>query len=168
MGYLCTRKAQYAPSGRNMHHGAQGRLYFFKNSGDPDDFLFWWFTEKIAIWCHVMSWHDNTARRLGIIWRLWVRILTRRAWRGRTAFTKVFSLCVIRPYLTYCHQIPETLYFWGTPILIKYWDYHSSLGICVISPSIQIFIISSIYETNIKPSWCKKDFSPGFPFLPIF
>ncbi len=26
MGYLCTRKAQYAPSGRNMHHGAQGRL----------------------------------------------------------------------------------------------------------------------------------------------
>ncbi len=26
MGYLCTRKAQYAPSRRNMHHGAQGRL----------------------------------------------------------------------------------------------------------------------------------------------
>ncbi len=31
-----------APSGRNMHHGAQGRLYFWKNSGDPDDFLFWY------------------------------------------------------------------------------------------------------------------------------
>ncbi len=39
MGYLCTRKAQYAPSGRNMHHGAQWRLCFLKNSGDPDDFL---------------------------------------------------------------------------------------------------------------------------------
>ncbi len=23
-----------------MHHGAQGRLCFLKNSGDPDDFLF--------------------------------------------------------------------------------------------------------------------------------
>ncbi len=32
MGYLCTRKAQYAPPRRNMHHGAQGRLYFLKNS----------------------------------------------------------------------------------------------------------------------------------------
>ncbi len=32
MGYLCTRKAQYAPSGRNMHHGAQGRLCFLKGS----------------------------------------------------------------------------------------------------------------------------------------
>ncbi len=31
MGYLCTRKAQYAPPRRNMHHGAQGRLYFLKN-----------------------------------------------------------------------------------------------------------------------------------------
>ncbi len=40
MGYLCTRKAQYAPPRRNMHHGAQGRLYFLKNSGDPDDFFF--------------------------------------------------------------------------------------------------------------------------------
>ncbi len=47
MGYLCTRKAQYAPSRRKMHHGAQGRLYFLKNSGDPDDFLFWWFTEYV-------------------------------------------------------------------------------------------------------------------------
>ncbi len=28
MGYLCTRKAQYAPPRRNMHHGAQGRLKF--------------------------------------------------------------------------------------------------------------------------------------------
>ncbi len=34
-----------APGRRNMHHGAQGRLCFLKNSGDPDDFLFWWFTE---------------------------------------------------------------------------------------------------------------------------
>ena len=31
MGYLCNRKAQYAPSGRNMHHGVQGRLCFLKN-----------------------------------------------------------------------------------------------------------------------------------------
>ncbi len=31
MGYLCTRKAQYAIPRRNMHHGAQGRLYFLKN-----------------------------------------------------------------------------------------------------------------------------------------
>ncbi len=46
MGYLCTRKAQYAPPRCNMHHGAQGRLCFLKNSGDPDNFLFWWFTEK--------------------------------------------------------------------------------------------------------------------------
>ena len=46
MGYLCTRKAQYAPLRRNMHHGAQGRLYFLKNSGDADDFLFWWFIEN--------------------------------------------------------------------------------------------------------------------------
>ncbi len=30
MGYLCTRKAQYAPPRRNMHHGAQGRLCFLK------------------------------------------------------------------------------------------------------------------------------------------
>ena len=51
MGYLCTRKAQYAPPRRNMHHGAQGRLYFLKNSGDPDDFLFWWFTENIHKIC---------------------------------------------------------------------------------------------------------------------
>ena len=29
MGYLCTRKAQYAPPRRNMHYGAQGRLCFF-------------------------------------------------------------------------------------------------------------------------------------------
>ncbi len=29
MGYLCTRKAQYAPPRRNMHHGAQGRLYLY-------------------------------------------------------------------------------------------------------------------------------------------
>ncbi len=29
-----------------MHRGAQGRLCFLKNSGDPDDFLFWWFTEN--------------------------------------------------------------------------------------------------------------------------
>ncbi len=42
MGYLCTIRAQYATPRRNMHHGAQGRLYFLKNSGDPDDFLFWW------------------------------------------------------------------------------------------------------------------------------
>ena len=49
MGYLCTRKAQYAPPRRNMHHGAQGRLYFLKNSGDPDDFLFWWFTEWVTL-----------------------------------------------------------------------------------------------------------------------
>ncbi len=28
-GAICTTKAQY--------HGAQGRLYFLKNSGDPDD-----------------------------------------------------------------------------------------------------------------------------------
>ncbi len=40
MGYLCTRKAQYAPSRRNMHHGAQGRLCFLKNSGDADEFLY--------------------------------------------------------------------------------------------------------------------------------
>ncbi len=33
LGYLCTRKAQYAPLRRNMHHGAQGRLCFLKNSG---------------------------------------------------------------------------------------------------------------------------------------
>ncbi len=32
MGYLCTRKAQYAPPRRKMHHGAQGRLCFLKNS----------------------------------------------------------------------------------------------------------------------------------------
>ncbi len=32
MGYLCTRKAQYAPGRRNMHHGAQGRLCFLKNA----------------------------------------------------------------------------------------------------------------------------------------
>ncbi len=51
MGYLCTRKAQYAPSRHNMHHGAQGRLCFLKNSGDPDDFLFWWFTENIRGTC---------------------------------------------------------------------------------------------------------------------
>ncbi len=51
MGYLCTRKAQYAPLRRNMHHGAQGRLCFLKNSGDPDDFLFWWFTENIHKMC---------------------------------------------------------------------------------------------------------------------
>ncbi len=36
MGYLCTIRAQYAPPRRNMHHGAQGRLCFLKNSGDPD------------------------------------------------------------------------------------------------------------------------------------
>ncbi len=46
MGYLCTIRAQYAPPRRIMHHGAQGRLYFLKNSGDPDDFLFWWLTEN--------------------------------------------------------------------------------------------------------------------------
>ena len=51
MGYLCTRKAQYAPLRRNMHHGAQGRLCFLKNSGDPDDFLFWWFTENTHKMC---------------------------------------------------------------------------------------------------------------------
>ncbi len=34
MGYLCTRKAQYAPPRRNMLHGAQGRLCFLKISGD--------------------------------------------------------------------------------------------------------------------------------------
>ncbi len=37
-GYLCTRKAQYAPLRRNMHHGAQGRLCFLKNSGDAADY----------------------------------------------------------------------------------------------------------------------------------
>ncbi len=41
MGYLCTRKAQYAPPRRKMHHGAQGRLYFLKNSGDPDEWVTW-------------------------------------------------------------------------------------------------------------------------------
>ncbi len=30
LGYLCTRKAQYAPLRRNMHHGAQGRLCFLR------------------------------------------------------------------------------------------------------------------------------------------
>ncbi len=50
MGYLCTRKAQYAPLRRNMHYGAQGRLCFLKNSGDPDDFLFWWFTKNTHKW----------------------------------------------------------------------------------------------------------------------
>ncbi len=50
---ICTTKAQCAPwctretiffekiQGTLMIYGAQGRLYFFKNSGDPDDFLFW-------------------------------------------------------------------------------------------------------------------------------
>ncbi len=51
LGYLCTSRAQYAPPRRYMHHGAQGRLYFLKNSGDPDDFLFWWFTENIHKIC---------------------------------------------------------------------------------------------------------------------
>ncbi len=37
MGYLCTSRGQYAPPRRNMHHGAQGRLCFLKNSGDPDN-----------------------------------------------------------------------------------------------------------------------------------
>ncbi len=32
MGSLCTRTAQYAPLRRNMHHGAQGRLCFLKNT----------------------------------------------------------------------------------------------------------------------------------------
>ncbi len=50
MGYLCTRKAQYAPPRRNMHHGAQGRLYFLKNSGDPDDFTSIFHTyEKLVV-----------------------------------------------------------------------------------------------------------------------
>ncbi len=46
MGYLCTRKAQYAP------------LCFLKNSGDPDDFLFWWFTENTHKMC--LSGTDHT------------------------------------------------------------------------------------------------------------
>ncbi len=41
MGYLCTMRAQYAPPRRNMHHGAQGGLYFLKNSGDPDPCTHW-------------------------------------------------------------------------------------------------------------------------------
>ncbi len=36
MGDLFTIRPQYAPPSRNVHHGAQGRLYFLKNSGDPD------------------------------------------------------------------------------------------------------------------------------------
>ncbi len=37
MGYLCTTRVQYAPPSRNVHHGAQGRLYFLKNSGFPEN-----------------------------------------------------------------------------------------------------------------------------------
>ena len=37
MGALCTIRPQYAPPSRNVHHGAQGRLYFLKNSGFPVD-----------------------------------------------------------------------------------------------------------------------------------
>ncbi len=36
-GALCTIRPQYAPPSRNVHHGAQGRLYFLKNSGFPVD-----------------------------------------------------------------------------------------------------------------------------------
>ncbi len=45
-GGLVHHQAQYAPPKRNVHHGAQGRLYFLKNSGFPDNFSFWWFTEN--------------------------------------------------------------------------------------------------------------------------
>ncbi len=74
MGYLCTRKAQYALPRRKMHHGAQGRLCFLKNSGDPDDFLFWWFTEnthKICLsgkYLHVFEWVTWLIYRFTIIW----------------------------------------------------------------------------------------------------
>ncbi len=51
MGNLSTRKAQYAPLRRNMQHGAQGRLGVLKNSGDADDFLFWWFIENTEKMC---------------------------------------------------------------------------------------------------------------------
>ncbi len=37
MGALFTIRPQYAPPSRNVHHGAQGRLYFLKNSGFPVD-----------------------------------------------------------------------------------------------------------------------------------
>ncbi len=33
MGALWTIMPQYAPPSRNVHHGAQGRLYFLKNTG---------------------------------------------------------------------------------------------------------------------------------------
>ncbi len=37
MGYLCTIRAQYAPPRRNVHHGAQERLYFLKADEKVDD-----------------------------------------------------------------------------------------------------------------------------------
>ncbi len=60
MGYLCTRKAQYAPPRRNMHYGAQGRRH-------------------VSSWCQVTSRYDV----LTSFDNFWARILTRRTCRRR-------------------------------------------------------------------------------------
>ncbi len=65
-GGLVHHQAQYAPPKRNVHHGAQGRLYFFKNSGCPDNFLFWWFTEYASPKCNV---HHGAQGRL-YFWKI--------------------------------------------------------------------------------------------------
>ncbi len=39
-GAMCTIWLRYAPPRCNVHHGAQGRLYFLENSGCPDEFLY--------------------------------------------------------------------------------------------------------------------------------
>ena len=107
MGYLCTSRAQYAPPRRNMHHGAQGRLYFLKNSGDPDDFLFWWFTENTHKICPSgkcpcgSHWHTRHTRPsrccpLHVFeWVTWLIYRFTSIWMGHTVtiifrFTSIF------------------------------------------------------------------------------
>ncbi len=103
MGYLCTSRAQYAPPKRNMHHVAKGRLYFLKNSGDPYDFLFWWFTENIHKFCVSgkclcgSDWHI-LKKLLGshvFEWVTWLIYRFTSIWTGHTVtiifgFTKNF------------------------------------------------------------------------------
>ncbi len=54
MGYLCTRKAQYAPLRHNMHHGAQGRLMFFENFRGP-----WWFKMTVGMYAWESGWEPH-------------------------------------------------------------------------------------------------------------
>ncbi len=63
--------ATCAPGRRNMHHGAQGGLCFLKNSGDPDDFLFWYVCLSVYTRFHMKQNMLQVITR----WRLPIAIL---------------------------------------------------------------------------------------------